>query len=419
MSMSGDFHGSGQRGGPSPVSRDHSTQHVPAIDGVRGIAILLVITYHSLALWPSEGVTDRLIHLATDWTWSGVDLFFVLSGFLITGILLDAKGDEHYFRTFYVRRALRIFPLYYITLLVVFALATLMSHTRSSATRLLLTNQPWYWAYGVNVLIARNGSSIVPWGLSHLWSLSVEEQFYLVWPTVVWFTSSAGVRRLAIAVLLLEPIVRLVAPHLGISPTGIYALTLTRLDPLAIGAFLATAIRRETDVQLLSNYKLVGAVGGAALVIQMLATRTSLSPSERATQLAGFSCIAVVFGAFLGAAILGPPGGALRRFLEKPLLRTFGRYSYAMYIVHYPFIHMVARVLPTSDTVRLGNVMLLPFLTTAVIVVASSLAIAKVTWTFIEQPFLKLKRFVPYAHRSDEHIALRRRRPWPAGASRN
>src|SRR6185437_9967377 len=79
-------------------TRSHSSEHVPAIDGVRGIAILLVIIYHSLALWPSEGAADRIIHLATGWAWSGVDLFFVLSGLLNTGILLDARGGKHYFR---------------------------------------------------------------------------------------------------------------------------------------------------------------------------------------------------------------------------------------------------------------------------------------------------------------------------------
>src|SRR5262245_1871381 len=157
------------------VSSKHA--HVQSLDGLRGIAILLVMLFHfsdnGSDLAPSSVLVDRIFHRLSGAGWIGVDLFFVLSGFLITGILFDAKGTPSYFRNFYVRRALRIFPLYYVALVLLLIMPLMVQHR--PVPHLAARDAGWYFAYLSNVKMARAG-----WpshtGLAHLWSLSVEEQ---------------------------------------------------------------------------------------------------------------------------------------------------------------------------------------------------------------------------------------------------
>jgi len=171
--------------------RTSSADHVPALDGLRGLAILLVLARHTAnELQPGRGL-DVAVKRVLQVGWSGVDLFFVLSGFLITGILLDARGGRHYFRNFYMRRSLRIFPVYYGSLFVTFAVLPFFVATPLFAV--LQRNQLWYWTYLVNVLSPLTGGTGTPYNTAHLWSLAVEEQFYLLWPAVVWVS---GPRRL-------------------------------------------------------------------------------------------------------------------------------------------------------------------------------------------------------------------------------
>src|SRR5438874_11818359 len=125
-------------------------KHIPSLDGLRGLAIILVLLFH----FTPEGGGHTLIGVLTRWVsrlgWCGVDLFFVLSGFLITGILFDAKGSPHYFRNFYMRRVLRIFPLYYGVLLVVFIIVPLFKTMTADDWR-LMNNQHWLWLYAANI----------------------------------------------------------------------------------------------------------------------------------------------------------------------------------------------------------------------------------------------------------------------------
>jgi peptidoglycan/LPS O-acetylase OafA/YrhL len=160
---------------------------IPALDGIRGIAILCVMLYHFTFYGGIEPtlIVDKVYYHTALVGWFGVDLFFVLSGFLITGILYDTASAPQYFRNFYARRVLRIFPLYYGTLAVFFFLIPLVIDI-SDTFEELLRDQLWYWSYLVNVQIA-----LEYWpsffALGHFWSLAVEEQFYLVWPLVVFF----------------------------------------------------------------------------------------------------------------------------------------------------------------------------------------------------------------------------------------
>ena len=165
---------------PAPPAR----RHIPVLDGLRGLAVVLVLLFHldrlSGAAWP-----DRVLARLFGAGWVGVDLFFVLSGFLITGILVDTAAQRNFFRNFYARRALRIFPLYYALLVVGFAVYPTFAPAIHADRdwRLFLDGQWWFWSYLANIRLAAVGGA--PMNFGHLWSVAIEEQFYLVWPLLL------------------------------------------------------------------------------------------------------------------------------------------------------------------------------------------------------------------------------------------
>ena len=205
-------------------------QRIPQLDAVRGIAILVVMLHNS-------GTFPRLFAQG----WMGVDLFFVLSGFLITGILLDTKQSESYFKNFYVRRCLRIWPLYYSALFFMFVLVPFLRPSEAS-TVFAARSSPW-WAYPLflqNFLVPTPTAATGLLGVT--WSLAVEEQFYLVWPWVIRFCSSTQVRRLAMVVICVSPALRF---YLSLHHVDIYSNPFCRLDALMAGALLAIVVRSE------------------------------------------------------------------------------------------------------------------------------------------------------------------------------
>jgi len=217
------------------------TAYTPALDGLGGIAIILVLFHHFTILRPPTEI-DRWIANVPLVGWCGVDLFFVLSGFLITGILIDARGSDRYFSSFCTRRTLRIFPLYY---LVVFV--SLVVLPRFPAWHdLLAGGQPseqWpYWLYLTNFAVASH-DAFQHGVLDIAWSLAIEEQFYVVWAVVVWLCPPRLLGVLCTAVVLMAPAARIMALAEGARPIDVYVLTLYRADALAVGGLLAWLVR--------------------------------------------------------------------------------------------------------------------------------------------------------------------------------
>src|SRR4029450_1185274 len=167
-----------------PKPTVHSAGHVPVLDGLRGIAILMVLGHHYSIVWSRTIPLESGIRSVLEFGWCGVDLFFALSGFLITGILIDAKGQESYFPRFYWRRLVRIFPLYYVFLAAVFVLLPFFPGIGVTTAQVAPW---WYLTYLQNWKPNRGASD--PF-LGHTWSLAVEEQFYGVWPLIVRFSST-------------------------------------------------------------------------------------------------------------------------------------------------------------------------------------------------------------------------------------
>ncbi len=210
---------------------------VPAFDGLRGIAVLAVIFCHLSDYYPEQNAVKVFLHAG----WCGVDLFFVLSGFLITGILLDTRAAQNYFRAFYARRVLRIFPVYYATLLSVLTIAHFFPKLNSVLP--IAHDRIFYFFYLNNwwPLLKDSWHANI---IGHFWSLAVEEQFYLVWPFLVWFLSRKQIEMAAIVGIALAPIIRFaIYGHYG-NVRDIVENPFCRMDSLLVVRFSPAGLER-------------------------------------------------------------------------------------------------------------------------------------------------------------------------------
>src|SRR5438270_3005549 len=211
----------------------------PALDVLRGIAILLVLFCHNF----------NFLQIFK-FGWTGVDLFFVLSGFLITDILVCSQSDKNYFRNFYARRFLRIFPLYYGTLIIFFLLAPyLFSKENIGVYQFYNQNQIWFWSDLQNWLFVKKGMTSTPY-LSHFWSLAVEEQFYLFWPLFIYFMKDLKKMKIIIAVLIVLSLSARIYmwSQYPLDLVKYYCNTLTRMDSILMGCFLSVLIKEGKEI---------------------------------------------------------------------------------------------------------------------------------------------------------------------------
>jgi len=370
--------------------------HLPALDGLRGIAVLAVVIYHyAFELQHGHGLGGAIYELLHQGR-HGVDLFFVLSGFLITGILLDSKGSSRYFSTFYARRTLRIFPLYYGVLLVVLVLLPLVVAPAPRA-RQVMHEQAWLWLYGTNILMSLRDQVLFNaehFNLAHFWSLAVEEQFYLVWPMLVLLLSRRALGWVCMALVPLALVTRWAFVERADLSEAAYFFTVCRVDALAIGALVAVLARSPRGLAAMRR--------PALWIIPITAILWAASLPSTGGKHWEFSVhfiytpVALFCGGLVCLALTSPPTTATARVLCAAPLRFFGKYSYGLYVFHfllYPAFGSLYASIPLPAALHRGALGLAAL---GVISTIGSLSVAWLSYNLYEKQFLKLKSRFKY-----------------------
>ena len=352
--------------------KTRSSKHLPALDGLRGLAILAVFVFHYGAGGiHSPSAIVRRIATVCGFGWSGVDLFFVLSGFLITGILFDTRQGPGYYRNFYARRTLRIFPIYYLLAAISLLILPFKVWQRGHLFFLVYLGYPaaMIWPALANL----------PIQITHLWSLSAEEQFYMLWPWLTRrFQTPRGILTLCAAVGVGALIARIVFPSWA------YATLPCRMDTLALGSALAILFRGDLWQSCKrSAWALFLTSSGVMALICVI--RHTTARTDRVISTVGFSVVAIAYGALLVLS-LGPLSG----IFSLRILRIFGKYSYGLYLYHFPLEVVFVYTKPFFNRYPLGS------LSYVVFCLAANLAIAALSFHLFEQPLLGLKSRFEY-----------------------
>jgi len=378
------------------------------LDGVRGLAILLVLIYHYFAITivTRPGTWERLAVHALDFTWSGVDLFFVLSGLLIGGILIDAQHAPNFYRTFYLRRIHRIFPIYYLWLglfVLGWGLAPVAGHAALSSASLAIFNHSIpFWSYPLflqNFAMASRGEFGAQW-LAVTWSLAIEEQFYLLLPCLIRNISRKSIPWIAAGMIALAPLARISLYLAANSYLGPYTLLPCRMDALGWGLLLAWVLRNQPLNEMLERHRNEVrwmAVALAALVLTLM-TRPVMSVAFMGL---GYSSIAAFYALAL-LLVTENPGRVGRQVLGSKFLVGLGSIAYAVYLFHQGVSYLWHAVVfakpPRVDSWQTLGVTLVALLSTIVL--------AMLSWRFIEAPLVdRAHRTTAYETAAAESLA--------------
>jgi peptidoglycan/LPS O-acetylase OafA/YrhL len=368
-----------------------SDRRVPALDGLRGLAILLVIP-HNGNLMPA-GNLPGVAHIAKDLMlngWTGVQLFFVLSGFLISGVLLDTQDSNSYYKSFFARRALRILPLYYgvliVTFLVLAPLGLLPAETLATQH-----NQTWLWTFLANW---SDPFGLEVKGFAHFWSLAVEEQFYLLWPFLVHRMRPQRVLTLCLGLCIAALAIRTLIRVKGWSDDFPYEFTICRMDALAMGAAAAALLRIPLWEQRIQRGLRYLPWAALLLLLVMVPLTHDYQRTGWATQTFGFTTLAAAFAMLVLAAsfMRASDSSWLARFLSLAPLRAAGKYSYAMYVFHFP-LHKLLGVRLAGATESLASSA--AAIGYVIALAGATFVIGWASYHLYEKHFLRLKRFFP------------------------
>lgn len=345
--------------------------YYPGLDALRGIAILSVLLYHYFSFFRVG--------------WMGVDLFFVLSGFLITNILIRAKKSNHYFRNFFARRILRIFPLYFSVLIIFFLAAPLFFTQKdpNSTYNYYIENQFWFWAFFENWLFIFKGRPPEPY-LIHFWSLAVEEQFYLVWPLLIYSIKElTTLRKILLAILFVALLLRCIFWYI---PTTMHQFnyygTLTRIDTLSAGALLAVLINKGKTISKIWISIFFAAFGILCVASWMFYKNFDHYNGAFATW--GYTAIALFFMGLCYIAV-----NEKLWIAQWTFLKFAGRISFGLYVFHLPVFMVLSSVLNPYFQVHFSND--LAQVLVAFVSLAVTFMVSYFSYKWFELPILKMK----------------------------
>lgn len=368
------------------------------LDGIRGIAILLVLIWHYVTS-KLDPQASPLVNFATallGMTWSGVDLFFVLSGFLIGGILLDNQAAPYYFKAFYIRRICRIFPLYFAWFLLFVAINLGATAFVSSGPLRFIFQYPlplWSYATFTQNFIMALANTLGPDWLGITWSLAIEEQFYLILPPLIRFTPAQKLPFVLVTMIVAAPILRMILiyipPH---STFPNYVLMPCRADTLLLGVLSAYLIRQENVVQYLRDHiKNLYVALGVLLAGAILLTFFAPSFQELAVSSYGYTWLALLYSCFILIAMTEKEG-IVSQLTKTPWLCKLGLLAYGVYMFHQA-INGLAHALVLSQFPQLQT-MDDAFVTTGALVV--TILIAYCSWNMFEKRIVAIGHTVNY-----------------------
>ena len=371
-------------------------ERVRELDGVRGISIIVVVAFHLLkrADYFTSNETLHFITRLSSIGWVGVDIFFVLSGFLITSILLRTKHEKNYFNNFYVRRSLRIFPLYFVFIAVILLLLPKLDPDFTPEIPHAL---PFLLLYQQNWLMLISKIPLTTY-LAVTWSLAIEEQFYLIWPAVVYFTKKETLIKLSIGVILFSILARLLGilfwDDMSQVSTFFYYNTFTRFEQLVFGGLLAVAFTEPLWIQRLKNISIPSFwVAFTAFLALCFTAYPHMVPLDENIWLVfgGYTLAAVFSAALVTILMTHPETSMFRRLFQNRVLIFFGKYSYSIYLLHVPIILILLDVL--WRTQLRGWTMYLAYI---VLTYAITVIGALITWNLLEKHMLNLKKYFEY-----------------------
>ncbi|HXF85419.1 MAG TPA: acyltransferase [Anaerolineales bacterium] len=365
---------------------------IPGLDGLRAIAFLLIFWLH-------------IGYLQIGWI--GVQFFFVLSGFLITGILLNMKRSlraGEYFSKFYGRRFLRIFPLYYFYLLLMTGVAVfLISIPYKPNYMKIFLDQVWYAVFYLYDFFFGTIFFQSSHFLDHFWSLSVEEQFYIVWPLLIFLAPEKHLKKLFLTFIFLGPLFRLTFHFIYFSGVfrflarnvelALYPLPFSHVDAFAFGAYLSRYSIPKAKQQFFFLLVAIPLIGSAAHYLatgelgSLSALGYPLLMPNAYQYIWGYSLLNYFFALTIQVVVREK---LFLRFLEWSPMQYLGKISYGLYVYHFPIIWFAGRLFGVNPL----DLSLPPH--SATIAFAATLLIASLSYHFIEKPILNLKdRFFP------------------------
>lgn len=343
------------------------------LDGLRGIAAMMVLVFHFFSYPISNYIETDIFKRLTEFGQHGVSLFFVLSGFVITRILLNTKGDKKYFKRFYWKRTLRIFPLYYLFLLVFYYLVPVFTDgvyysTISQQIPFFFYLQNFYWLTGLD-----------QYGPGHYWSLAVEEHFYLIWPLIVFVFPIKYLKHIIFGIIICIIPLKLLFLEMGID---INKNTLTRFDQILLGAILSLMefykIFENNKTKCIRIFILLFLSMGALGVV--IYTYSASYPFLK--NIFKYNILGILFFVIIGYLIILPSQKKINRILESSILQYLGKISYGIYVWHVFVLIVFKNVIV--------EIIVIDLLWVSII----TIIMAHFSFKYFEQYFLKYKNLV-------------------------